>query len=94
MGLLFPFVGNQKGIELLINNYEISFYKGEGPTICINRILLIEIPGNPIKKSILRTNENDERIRNVFDGIPNALSEDGNYNGIYANEYEVFQILF
>ena len=75
-------------------NYEISFYKGEGPTICINRILLIEIPGNPIKESKLKTNENDERIRNVFDGIENALSEDGNYNGIYANEYEVFQILF
>jgi hypothetical protein len=30
----------------------------------------------------------------IFNGDNNALSEDGKYEGIYAKDYEVFQIIF
>ena len=92
----FSFSLDNKKIYLKKNNYnyEISFYNDEGPNICINGTLFIVIEGNPIKESILRTSENDNRINIVFDGTRNALSEDGNYKGIYAIEYEAFQILF
>ena len=40
----------------------------------------------------LRTYENN--FKEFFDNEENALSEDGNYSGIYAKEYEVFQIIF
>ena len=32
--------------------------------------------------------------KDIFENDPNALSEDRNFDGIYAEEYEVFQILF
>ena len=54
--------------------------------------MVIAITGNPIKKPSLRTNEN--KFKNIFDYNDNALSEDGLYKGVYADEYEVFQILF
>ena len=43
-------------------NYEISFYKDEGPNICINNIILIAMTGNPIKEPKLRTSDNDDRL--------------------------------
>ena len=30
----------------------------------------------------------------MFNGDENALSEDGKYKGVFAKEYEVFQIIF
>ena len=74
------------------NNYEITYYKNEGQNIWINVNLVIAITGNPIKEPSLRTNES--KFKNIFDYNDNALSEDGLYEGIYADEYEVFQILF
>ena len=72
-------------------NYEIGYFKEDGPDITINETFIIAITGNPIKEPELRTNEN--KFRNIFDGN-NALSEDGVYKGVYADEYEIFQILF
>ena len=74
------------------DNYEIAYYKKEGPNICMNNFLTICITGNPLKTPCLRTGEN--RFKNIFGESDNALSEDGKYKGIYAKEYEVFQIIF
>ena len=35
-----------------------------------------------------------EGMKDIFENDANALSEDGKGEGIYAEEYEVFQILF
>ena len=53
----------------------------------------IGISGNPILKKDLFTYECDSNTYN-FDGDNNALSEDGKGNRIFAEEYEVFQIIF
>jgi len=54
--------------------------------------LVIAITGNPIKGPSLRTGES--KFKHIFNKDDNALSEDGLYKGVYADEYEVFQILF
>ena len=45
-----------------------------------------------LKKNGLITNEKD--FKDIFGGDENALSEDGKFEGVYAKEYEVFQIIF
>ena len=45
-----------------------------------------------LKKKKLRTNESGHK--DIFNGDENALSEDGKRKGVYAKEYEVFQIIF
>ena len=53
---------------------------------------MIRISDNALKDKNLKTNE--KNLTDIFDGDENALSEDGNFKGIYAKEYEVFQIIF
>ena len=53
---------------------------------------IIEIYKNALEHKNLLTNE--IHFKDIFGGDENALSEDGNYNGVYAKEYEVFQIIF
>ena len=75
-----------KYLKLVTNSYDgpsFTDYKG---------IYIIEIYKNALKGKDLRTNEID--FKYIFCGDENALSEDGNYNGVYAKEYEVFQIIF
>ena len=43
-----------------------------------------------LKRKNLLTNEN--KYKDIFGGVENALSEDVKSNGVYAKEYEVFQI--
>ena len=73
-------------------NYSFYYYDSDGPSFAINTKYCIEIDGYTIMQKKLRTNENG--FKEFFDNEENALSEDGNYSGIYAKEYEVFQIIF
>ena len=53
----------------------------------------IGISGNPILNKVLYTYESSSKSYN-FDGDNNALLEDGEGNNIFAEEYEVYQIMF
>ena len=72
--------------------YEIDCYSYDGPSFSCKGIYCLEIDGNAIKNKSLRTNEKGHL--DLFDGEIQALCEDGNFSGIYAKEYEVFQIQF
>ena len=74
------------------NYFKIDCYSYDGPSFSIGRFYIIKIDGNAITNKSLKTNEIDHKLH--FDGNENALSEDGNFNGIYAKEYEVFEIKF
>ena len=74
------------------NEFRISNKLKYGPDFCYNDCYIIELDGNALKNEILKTSEG--RNKNIFDGDENALSEDGDYKGVYAKEYEVFQIIF
>ena len=74
------------------NEFRISNKLKYGPDFCYNSFYIIELDGNALKNKILKTSEGTHT--NIFDGDKNALSEDGNYDGIYAKEYEIFQIIF
>ena len=54
----------------------------------------IYIGPNPIQDKKLHTNESGEKASYDFKGDKNALSEDGKAAGIFANEIEVFQVIF
>ena len=90
----FLFSLDRKKIYILKNgdNYEIPYYKKEGPNICINGKLCVVTEGNVLKNPTLKTNE--KVCLTLFEGDKNALSEDGNFQGIYAKDYEVFQVIF
>ena len=74
------------------NNFEIVRYMWLGPSFANDGTYIIEIIGNALANKTLKTNE--EGNKDIFDGNINALSEDGVFNGVYAKEYEVFQIIF
>ena len=74
------------------NNFEIVRYMWDGPSFANDGTYIIEIIGNALANKTLKTNE--EGNKDIFDGNINALSEDGLFNGVYAKEYEVFQIIF
>jgi len=74
------------------DNYKIPYYGKEGPNICINDTLCIVTEGNVLKNPLLKTNE--KFFLTLFHGDNNALSEDGYFKGIYAKDYEVFQVTF
>ena len=76
------------------NFYELGCYQYDGPSFSNRRIYIIEI-GNAIKENSLKTNEDGHFQSNLlFEGNENALSEDGKFKGIKAEEYEVFEIIF
>ena len=54
----------------------------------------IYVGPNPIQDKNLFTNESGEEASHDFKGDKNALSEDGIFNGIFASEIEVFQVIF
>ena len=55
---------------------------------------VVYIGPNPIQDKKLHTNESGEKASYDFKGDKNALSEDGKAAGTYANEIEVFQVIF
>ena len=77
------------------DHFSIFCCRGFGPTFGYNEIKntwTLGIEGNPIKDKKLYTYESDSNSYEFY-GDKNALSEDGKRNYIYAEEYEVFQIL-
>jgi len=90
----FLFSLDKKKIYILKDddNYEIPYYKKEGPNICINGRFCIFTGGNVLNNPSLKTYE--KSFHGLFQGDDNALSEDGYFKGIYAKEYEVFQVIF
>ena len=92
----FLFSLDKKKIYLPKDNYyRPSCYPNEGPCFVYKGryCILIDNKSAIINKK-LKTCESSHSFRDLFEGDPNALSEDGNFKGIYAEEYEVFQILF
>ena len=72
------------------NYYEIVCYSYDGPSFSNKGVYIIEISEN-----YLRTNEDGHYQHDLlFEGNANALSEDGKFKGIKAEEYEVFEIKF
>ena len=74
------------------DNYSICCYSVNGP--CFGFGNTIKIGKNPIKEKSLKTYESNPQCSYEFDGDFNALSEDGKFEGIFAKEYEVFQVIF
>ena len=70
-----------------VENYPIG-----GSSFSKEGFYVIQIFKNALINKNLGTYE--IRHEDIFDGNKNALSEDGNYKGVYAKEYEVFQIIF
>ena len=89
----FLFSLDKKKIYPPKNNYfQIDLYSYNGPSFLNTGIYCIQLRNDALKNSSLKTNENI--FKDIFDGERNALSEDGNWAGVYAKEYEVFQIQF
>ena len=74
------------------DTYSICCSTVNGP--CFGYGNTIKIGKNPLKEKALRTFESNPECSYIFNGDNNALSEDGKYEGIYAKDYEVFQIIF
>ena len=75
------------------NNYKIDNYLYKGPNFIYQGSYCILIDSkNAITNKTLKTYESGHK--DIFENDPNALSEEGKGEGIYAEEYEVFQILF
>ena len=72
--------------------FQLACYPKDGPSFANNGIYCIELFKNALQNNNLRTNE--KCFKELFEGDINALSEDGNYNGVFAKEYEAFQIIF
>ncbi len=70
------------------NKYEIGCYLRYGPCFIRNHIYCIQL----LKNWKLKTGESLHK--DLFNGEINILSEDGNWNGIYYKDFEVFQIIF
>ena len=77
------------------DGYSIFCAKGFGPCFGYNdqNGCTIEIFENPILRENLKTYESNSNSYNFY-GDNNALSEDGQGNGIFAEEYEIFQTIF
>ena len=74
------------------DNYSICCSSVNGPCFCFGNT--IKIGKNPIKEKSLRTYETNPQCSYEFNGDNNALSEDGKFEGIFAKDYEIFQVIF
>ena len=74
------------------NDFRTSNAPSDGPTFLKKGTYIINCYGNALTDKKLKTRE--ANYIEIFDGDKNALSEDGNFQGVYAKEYEVFQIIF
>ena len=75
-------------------NFSYSIYCNSLSGPCFGYGNTIKIGKNVIKEKTLKTFESNPECSYEFDGDSNALSEDGKNEGIFAKEYEVFQIIF
>ena len=74
------------------NYYSIECSSDFGPGFSGMEFTCFRLLGNALKNPCLKTYES--KNEEIFDGNKNALSEDGNYKGLYAKEFEVFEIKF
>ncbi len=75
------------------NYYYLSNNAYNGPSFYYNNYFCLSIDTkDPIRYNSLKTYE--VYHKEIFYGDENALSEDGQNKGVYAKEYEVFQVLF
>ena len=77
------------------NYYKLSFSTYEGPSFYLKGIYdthCIVVEQNCFNMHSLKTYE--QKFNDVFENDENALSEDGKSLGTYAQEIEVFQIIF
>ena len=75
------------------NYYYLSNNAYNGPSFYYNNFFCLSIDTkDPIRYNSLKTYE--VYHKEIFYGDENALSEDGQNKGVYAKEYEVFQVLF
>jgi len=86
----FLFSLDQKKIYPPKNNnyYQIKCSPDLGPSFLIKGLFFIKL----LDKKKLFTFEGNHK--EIFNGELNALSEDGNFKGVYSKEYEVYQIIF
>ena len=89
----FLFSLDSKKIYYKNNNeyYFLERYYSVGPSFSDGLTYIIEIK-DALKNETLKTNE--QNFFGIFGEDKNALSEDGIARGIYAEEYELFQIIF
>ena len=91
--IVFYFLQIKKKIYFSKNNdLKVSNFLVFGPSFSKGGFCIITIGSAALECKYLKTNE--QRHKDIFGGDENALSEDGNYKGVYAKEYEVFQIIF
>ena len=74
------------------NYFKLACYSYDGPGFVIGIYYCIELYENALRTKSLKTNEKDFKV--LFYGNINALSEDGNFEGVFAKEYEVFEVIF
>ena len=72
--------------------FQLACYSHSGPSFANHGNYCIKLYKNALKTKNLKTNE--EEFKEFFDGNVNALSEDENFEGVFAKEYEVFEVLF
>ena len=87
----FLFSLDKKKIYLPKDNkyYKISCKANDGPSFINGGFYCIRLEKHSLKNQSLRTAENEE----LFGKDKFPLSEDSGFNGVYAKEYEVFEIL-
>jgi len=74
------------------DNIGIECYLSEGPNFISKSYYIINMSENALREKTLKTFET--KHKDLFDGDEHALSEDGKFEGIYAIEYEILQIIF
>ena len=74
------------------DNYSICCGSVSGP--CFGFGNTIKIGKNPLTGKMLRTFESNPQCSYEFEGDNHALSEDGKFEGVFAKEYEVFEVIF
>ena len=72
--------------------FQLACYSYNGPSFAYMGTYCIQLYNNALLYNNLKTNEKE--FKEMFDGNINSLSEDGHFRGVFAKEYEVFQILF
>ena len=90
----FLFSLDKKKIYLPKNDYfQIVINSFTGPSFSDKSgTYIIKIYKNALKGKTLGTYE--KKFKDIFNSDINALSEDGEFKGVFAQEYEVFQIIF
>ena len=72
--------------------FKLACYSFDGPGFANNGHYCIKLYKNALKTKSLKTNE--KGFMEIFDGNINALSEDRNFEGVFAEEYEIFEVIF